>query len=186
MSGILIKDAPPKGTVPFATLAAEYAQAIANRQAMQLALREQMLSVAAGLIGALREATQAESDCQAALLAEVEAHPELFGAPRRSRQVQGIRYGWRAGKDRIEIPDEGKTIALIRKHLPEAQQVLLIQVKESVYKPSVKDLTAADLRRLGIRQVRSPDAPFVTPANDEADRLVLALLDETVAQEGAA
>lgn len=156
-------------------MAAEYASAIECRRALEGALRRRLMAVADELAPALREAAGAERDCRDALISAVEDAPHLFGKP-RSRTVHGIKYGWQAGKDRIEIPDEPRTIHLIRSRIDPAQQELLISRKESVYKPAVLDLTAKDLRLIGARQIPGDDSVICKPISDSVDALVNTLL----------
>lgn len=158
-------------------LAAEYASAVEGRRALTAALRRRLLEVADELAPALREATAAERDCRAALVSAVEAAPELFAKP-RTRTVHGVKYGWQTSKPRIEIPDEPRTLRLIREHVDPAQQELLIQVRESVSKTAVLDLEARWLRKLGIVQHGGEDGVVVKPVQDAADKLVSVLLAE--------
>lgn len=157
-----------------AGLAEEYASAVLARQQLVAATRKRLAEIAAEMAPALREALSAERDCRDTLAGAVEAAPELFAKP-RTRTVHGVRYGWQTGKARIEIPDETETIRRIER-LPDGQSELLLQRKVSVYKPAVLDLTAADLRRLGIRQVPGEDSVIVKVVDDATDRLVDALL----------
>jgi hypothetical protein len=161
-----------------AGLAEKYASAVLCRQELQTVLRRRLQLVADELAPVLREALRTERDSRDDLAAAVEQAPQLFARP-RTRTVAGIQYGWRTGKPQIEVPDEAKTITLIRKLLPEGQQVLLIRTLEHVHKPAVLDLTAADLRRLGIRQSEPEDTIICKPVKDETDRLVAALLADT-------
>lgn len=163
-------------------LAAAYAQAVDARRDRQAALRARLLAATLDLVPALRAAVASERDARAALFAAVEAAPGLFVRP-RTRSHHGVKYGWAQGKASIEIPDEAKTLELIRKKLPPEQQVLLIRVKEAVERRAVLDLTAQDLRRLGIVQVPGIDAPLVQLPKDPADKLVDTLLSETEAEQ---
>jgi hypothetical protein len=165
-------------------MAAELASAVECRRALTAALRRRLLEVADQMAPPLREAAAAERDYRAALLSAVQDMPELFAKP-RTRQAHGIKYGWQTGKPSIEIPDEARTIKLIREKVDPAQAVLLIRVKESVDKKAVLDLTAKDLRLIGIRQVDGTDAPLVSIPKDGVDALVDALLAESTPQEAA-
>lgn len=161
-------------------LAADYARAVEARRGLQSSIRLAVLAIMEQHGPDLRTATAAEADAHAALLAAVEARPELFAKP-KSRTVAGVKFGWVAGKASIKIPNEADTIARIRRLLPAEQAELLIRVVESVHKPSVLDLSAADLRRLRIEQVPGKDSPFAKPAADAADKLVDLLLAEATA-----
>jgi len=163
-------------------LATDYARAVEARRALQGAIRRALMALADQHAPDLRAAVAAEADAHAALLAQVEAQPERFTRP-RTRTVAGVQFGWRTGKPSIHVADEADTIARLRRLLPEEQACLLIRTKESLHKPAVLDLSAADLRRFRIEQVAAADTPFAKPVSDATDRLVALLLDE--AEEGA-
>lgn len=156
-------------------MAAEYASAVECRRALTDALRRRVLDCVLELAPSLREAAGAERDCAEALRAAVEGAPELFAKP-KTRVVHGIKYGWQAGKASIEIPDEAKSIRLIREHADEAQQHLLIRTVESVHKPSVLDLEARWLRKFALIQRPGEDAVVCRPIADGVDKLMSALL----------
>lgn len=159
-------------------LAAALAQAVQERRDLQLQLRARLLEAAAAILPELRAASARERDHQDALYSVVSAEPALFQRP-RTRTVHGIKYGWVLGKSSIQIPDEDKTLKLIRAKVPAEQAALIIRVKESVDRHAVLDLSAQDLRRLGIVQVPGQDSPFVSLPKDAVDRLVDTLISET-------
>jgi len=76
----------------------------------------------------------------------------------------------------VTFADEAATINRIRQQLPTAQAELLIKRTEKVHKPGVYDLTAADLKRLGITIDADSDEVVIKPIDGEIDKLVDALL----------
>lgn len=166
-------------------MAAELASAVECRRALVGALRRRILEVAEEMAPPLREAAGAERDCRAALLEAVTGAPDLFHKP-RTRNAHGIKYGWSVGKPSIEIPDEAKTIRLIREKVDAAQQELLIRTTERVNKRAVLDLTAKDLRLIGVRQIIGQDEPLVSIPKDSVDALVETLLAQSAPVEAAA
>jgi hypothetical protein len=125
----------------------------------------------------IREAVRNAAESRDRLRAMIEAAPELFDNP-RTRVIAGVKLGFRKQKGKVEFDDEGKVIERIRAQLPKDQAELLIRVRESVHKPAVYDLTAGDLKRLGIRITDDCDELVIKPADSEVDKLVAALLDE--------
>lgn len=115
----------------------------------------------------------------------ISASPELFVRP-RTHLLHGIKIGLTKRKGSVGWDDEAAVIKRIRAQLPADQAELLIRVTESVHKPSVYDLTAADLKRIGIRVVDDGDEPVIKSTDGEIDKLVAALLakqePETVPQ----
>lgn len=163
-------------------LAEDYAQVVETRRRLTGLLRRALMDAAAPLLPGLRTATADERDARATLLQAVSDAPALFARP-RTRNAHGIKYGWALGKPSIAIDDEARTLKLIRTKVPEDQQVLLIRVKETVDRRAVLDLSAKDLRTLGIRQIDGVDAPLVVLPKDDLDRLVDTLLAETAGEE---
>jgi len=121
----------------------------------------------------LAETAAAESELRNAL----ESSPALFEKP-RTRVLHGVKVGITKGKGKVEIPDETKTIDRIRKLLPEDQAELLISVKERVDRRVVADLTAADLKRLGIQVIDGGDQIVIRPVDSALDKLIKALLSD--------
>lgn len=124
---------------------------------------------------AIRQAVRRASDSRDRLYAAIEDGPDLFTKP-RTRVLSGMKVGFKKSKGKVDMDDEEKVIARIRDQLPADQAELLIRVRESVHKPAVYDLTAGDLKRLGIRIVDVGDQVVVQPVDDQVDKLVDALL----------
>lgn len=160
-------------------LANALAQAAEARRALVGQLRQALLAAAAPTLPALRTATASERDAKATLLQAVTDAPGLFAKP-RTRNAHGVKYGWALGKPSIDIPDEARTLRLIRAKVPDDQATLLIRVTERVDRRAVLDLSAKDLRALGIRQLPGLDAPLVAMPKDDVDRLIDTLLADTL------
>lgn len=101
--------------------------------------------------------------------------PALWQRP-RTRVIHGVKVGWQKLRGKVEIADEAKVIARIRDLLPADQAELLIRRRETVHKPAVYDLTAGDLRRLGITVTDDIDQVIVRDVASELDRALEALL----------
>lgn len=129
----------------------------------------------------LREAVRAHAAAEAELTAAVQADPALFEKP-KTQIFSGIKVGFRKAKGKIEIDDEEKTIALIRKHLPEDQAELLIRVSESVDKNAVGPLTVDDLKRVAIRVTNDTDVVVIKPTDSDVEKMVNAFLKDAGAR----
>lgn len=103
---------------------------------------------------------------------------ELFAKSPRTIVLHGIKVGYGKQRGKVVVDDEAATIARMRKLLPDEQSSLMITVRESVHKPSVYDLTAADLKRLGIRIEEDTDQIIIKLVDSEVDKLVDRLLQE--------
>jgi arsenate reductase-like glutaredoxin family protein len=158
-------------------LTADYAAAYEALAAAVMEHEEAKRELARRALPRIRKLVIAEKERRAALGAAIEASPELFTRP-RTVTLHGVRVGYMKAKGRIVWDDEAAVIARIRKLLPEAQAELLIRVKESVHKPAVYDLTAGDLKRLGIQIEGDGDEVLIRSAAGEVDKLIEALLKE--------
>lgn len=126
---------------------------------------------------ALREVFGKTQGAQLALQAEIEANPELFVKP-RTIVLHGVKVGYTKGKGRTVIIDEAKTIELIRKHLPEEQAGLLIRKVESVQKDALGQLTAAELKKIGVHVEAATDRVVLSYVDNAVDALITRLLED--------
>jgi len=102
--------------------------------------------------------------------------PELFAKP-RSRKVADIQYGFRKGSGKIEWDDEEKVIARIRSKRPDLVATAIVS-KESVSKEAIEQLTAAELKALGITITGAGDAAYVKAKDADTDALIKLALGE--------
>lgn len=110
----------------------------------------------------------------------VEAAPELFERP-RTQVYAGIRVGYQKGKGGIEIPDPARTVALIRRHLPEMAAALLAE-KVTPVKSALAQLAVAELKRIGCLVVDAADQVVVKPVDTAVDKWLDAMLAELAAE----
>lgn len=113
--------------------------------------------------------------CQDELRQAIEAAEEYFERP-KTRVFAGVRVGFKKTKPKVVIADEEAVIRRIRERLPADQAELLIRTTESVHKPAVYDLSAADLRRLGIGLDGGEDVVVIKAQDSEVSKVVDALL----------
>ncbi|MDT8428515.1 MAG: host-nuclease inhibitor Gam family protein [Pseudomonadales bacterium] len=168
-------------------LTRDYADARAALAELVAALQARLEELKRPALPQIRTAVRRTADQHAALHAALEQSPDLFSKP-KTRTFSGVRVGYRKQPGRVEMDDEEAVIARIRKKLPDDQAELLIRRRESVYKQAVYDLSAADLKRLGISLSDDEDVVVIKAVDDEVDRLVSALLAEAekAEQEAAA
>ncbi|MDH5785354.1 MAG: hypothetical protein OEZ16_07065 [Chromatiales bacterium] len=158
-------------------LTRDYADARAFLAGVVTELQAELERVKHPVLPVIRKAVGDVGETHAKLKAALEDSPMLFTKP-KTQTIKGVRVGYMKQKGKVVIDDEEAVIARIRKLLPEAQQELMINVKESVYKPSVADLTVTDLKRLGITLTDDEDVVMIKPVDTEVDKLVNALLKE--------
>lgn len=108
------------------------------------------------------------------LLQLINAAPELFTKP-KSVTFHGIKLGYMKEKGRIEFDDPEQVIKLIRKHLPELAETLIITAEKPA-KDGLNQLTAADLKKIGVTITSDTDVVFIRPADSDVDKMVNALI----------
>jgi hypothetical protein len=97
----------------------------------------------------------------------------------------GIKVGYKKGTGKIEWEDADQVVKLIKKHFPDQADVLIIS-SEKPAKDALAQLTAAELKKLGVLVEESGDVPFIKDTSSEVDKLVAAFLkDEATDEEQA-
>lgn len=105
----------------------------------------------------------------------VEESPDLFQRP-KSQTLHGIKLGYQKSKGKLEFENADRVVTLIRKHFPEQADVLIV-TKETPSKEALNNLTAAELKKLGINVTEVDDVVFLRPVDSAVDKMVDALLD---------
>lgn len=111
----------------------------------------------------------------------IDESKDLFEKP-KSIILHGMKVGLQKGKGKITIPDEEKTILLIRKNLSDQADVL-IKTEEKLVKPALNNLTAGDLKKVGLNLIESTDEVLIKPTGSDIDKIVNALLKEDPKEE---
>lgn len=106
----------------------------------------------------------------------VEGAPQLFRKP-RSVVLHGVRVGYAKAKGSIKVPDEERTLTLIRKHFPDQVETLIRTYEEPV-KAALANLAVDDLMRIGCKVTGTGDVVLIKPVDSEVDKLVAALLKD--------
>lgn len=164
-------------------LTRRYADARAVLAGRVQALQMQIDRLRTKHINSIRAGVREAAGIHAALYSLIEANPKGFVKP-KTLTVAGVRVGYMKQKGKVVIEDEEAVIKRIRKLLPAEQAELLIRVQESVHKPAVYDLTAGDLKRLGITVTADEDVVVIKPVDTEVDKLVNALLKDAQEVDG--
>ncbi len=147
------------------------------------ALNAALEAMKANELPTIRLAIEEATTAWAQLEAGIQANPGLFVKP-RTVAAHGITFGIQKGKGAIVIPDPERTVALIRKHLPEQAQVLIAQQEQPV-KKAVEKLSAVDLKKIGVHLADAGDQVVIRPAPSDVDKLVKALVKATLEEAEA-
>ncbi len=145
------------------------------------ALQEEITAAQKRKLPGIRSAVEAVAQADAVLLAALQDAPQLFAKP-KSVVFHGLQVGYKKGTGAIEINDAGQVVKLIRKHFPERFEDL-VKVKETPIKAAIRNLTGAELQKLGVKVHSAGEVVFITDAVDGVDKLVKALLKGAEAQQ---
>lgn len=137
-------------------------------------LQAELEAVTRRKLPGIKSAVAAVAQADADLKVRIEAAPALFQKP-RSVVLHGLKLGYQKGKGRMAWDDDSQVVKLVRKHFPEQFDVLC-KTTEKPVKAALANLTAQELKRLGVSLEETGDVPFVTDATAGVDKLVKALL----------
>lgn len=124
----------------------------------------------------IRNAVERAANSRAGLKALIEQRPDLFVKP-RSVVIDGIKVGFQKAKGGLVIDDEKRTCELIHLYFPSEVEQLIVATEKPV-KSELNLLTAADLRRIGVKVTNDTDEVLIKDTASDVDKLVAALLKE--------
>jgi hypothetical protein len=124
----------------------------------------------------IKQAVKVAAEKQSLLKAALEESPELFTKP-RSVIFHGVKIGYQKGKGEIVIENPEQTIKLIKRNFPD-EWTLYIEVKEKPMPSTLKNLSVADLKKIGVTVIETGDQIVIKTTDSEIDKLVNALLKD--------
>jgi len=151
-----------------------HAQAREKLSEIVTALRDGIEALKRSHMAKLKVAVNKAAETSEELRALVEKSPTLFVKP-KSVIFYGIKAGYRKEKGKIEFGDAAQTIKLIRRHLPELADTLIV-TEEKPSKEAINNLTAEQIKKIGVTITSDTDVVFVSSTDSEVDKMVGALL----------
>ena len=112
------------------------------------------------------------------LKAWIELNPELFIKP-RTVVLHGIKLGYAKGKGSVEFDDADQVVRLIEKHHPDQFDVL-VRVEKTPVKDALAQLSAAELKKLGVKVEGTSDVVVIKPTDSAVDKTVKALMKAAI------
>lgn len=146
-----------------------------------LVLQDLIAEAQRSMLPGIRRAVAAVAEADAKVLAALQEAPGLFVKP-KSVVFHGLQVGYKKGSGSIEIEDEDRVVKLIRKHLPDQFDVL-VKTSEKPVKTAIKNLTGAELQKIGVKVESKGEVVFLKDATDGVDKLVKALLKGVEAEQ---
>lgn len=166
------------------TKAREHAKARAELTQVVALLHAEIEATKKRRMDKLRKAVASATETGDALLSLVAESAELFQKP-KSAILHGIKLGFKKEKGKITIADEDQVIKLIRKHLPELADVLIVTT-EKPSKEAMNKLDVAQLKKIGATVTCDSDVAFISDPSSDIDKIVNALLKGVAEEEVAA
>jgi hypothetical protein len=157
-------------------LAKRYADARGMLSDIVAALNYEREQVLRNYLTRLKRQVASAKGAEAELKSAIEASPALFEKP-RTQVFHGVKVGFRKSTGKLEFDDPDQVVKLIRKHFPEQFDVL-VKTAETPIKEALANLTAAELKKLGVEVAESGDVVLVKDAAGEVDKIVKALLKD--------
>lgn len=139
-------------------------------------LQYEILALRRRRLPGIRSAVESVATARQALIDLVDGARDLFTKP-RTRIFHGVKVGLTKGKGKITWEDDETVVRLIRKHFADRADTL-IKLKETPSKTALADLSAAELKKLGVTVEEAGDQVVAKPTESEIDKLVAALLED--------
>lgn len=153
-----------------------YSEAYSELRHQVEELQAEMEAVKRRRLANLRRALGKANTRRESLKALLEASPALFEKP-KTRTFHNIKIGYRKNKGGLEIADAQKVCELIQKHFPD-QEDILIRTTKAPDKVALGNLTAKDLKRLGVEIIDATDEVVISSVDSAVDKIVTALLKD--------
>lgn len=144
-------------------------------------LNEGIDALKRGHMPRLKNAVNRAAEAHDALQALVAESPDQFVKP-KSVVFHGIKVGFQKEKGKIEWDDVDQVVKLIKKHFPDQADVL-IATSEKPVKDALNNLSAAELKKIGVNITSDGDVAFIRPTDSEVDKMVTALLKAVTQDE---
>lgn len=138
------------------------------------ALQDEIADAQKRKLPGIRSAAEKVAEADKAVLDALQLAPALFKKP-RSTVFHGLQVGYKKGVGAITVDDDAQVVRLIRKHLADKFDVL-VKTKETPIKAAIRELSGAELQKIGVKVQDTGDVVFLKDAIDEVDKLVKALL----------
>lgn len=178
----MTKDALNPDLIEIELLTKRYADALNDLTGLATDAMEEINAAKRKRLTRLRNLAGKVSAARAELIAAIEAHPSLFKRP-KTRDFYGIRVGWMKRKGSLKYKDADVLVKRIKTELPD-QVETLIQRKETPVKAALQQLSAAVLKKLGVRVEDDSDEPFIKTRETEVLKQINAWLESAEQEEG--
>lgn len=134
----------------------------------------------------IRRALELVAQARTELLERVAEAPELFVRP-RSFVTNGVRFGFQKEKGSLVWDDTARVIERAEEFLSQEQYDFVVQQQLSLVKPALQQLSAQELRKIGVRLEGAGDVAYVKFVGSNLERwaegMLAAMSDEKLLVE---
>jgi phage host-nuclease inhibitor protein Gam len=116
---------------------------------------------------------------EAALIAAIEAAPELFKKP-RTLMMHGVKLGYTTSQGRVEFEDADQVVKLIRRYYADLLDEF-VRTKEEPSKDALRRLTEPELAKICCRIEGAGDVVVLKRVAGDIEKLISRLIDKMVA-----
>ncbi|TAN59826.1 hypothetical protein EPN18_09730 [bacterium] len=131
----------------------------------------------------IKTALAKTKEAEAKLKAAIEESPELFSRP-KTQVFHGVKVGYQKLKGVISWSDADTVVRLILKHFS-AMAETLTRTVVTPNKQALAELSAQDLKKLGVVVEETGDAVVIKPVDGDVEKVVNALLKDASGMEAA-
>lgn len=140
------------------------------------AMEDEMQAIKRRRMPGIKSAVNTVIGQQSGLKAALEESRALFVRP-KTMVINGIKVGFAKAKGKISWIDDDQVVKLIEKYLPDQAEILIKTTKMPI-KKALEQLSAADLKKIGVTVNETSDHVVIKSTDDEIDKFVDALLKE--------
>ncbi len=139
-------------------------------------LEDELQAIKRRRMPGIKSAVNAVIGQQSNLKAALEESRSLFVRP-KTMIFNGIKVGFQKAKGKISWADDDQVVKLIEKYLPDQAEILIKTTKVPI-KKALEQLSAGDLKKIGVTVNETSDHVVIKSTDDEIDKFVDALLKE--------
>ncbi len=156
----------------------DYSDITAKLSALVAEMEEKIGKVKKEYIPKISELARKAAEEKALLKTAIEESPHLFQKP-KTIVLYGVKLGFQKKKGKLIVLNPKATLKRIKEQLPDKADVL-IKVEEKLVKNALNNLTADELKKIGVEIQADSDEVIIKSTMDEIEKFINSLIDEEV------
>ena len=156
----------------------DYSELTAELAALVSEMEDKIGNIKKEYTPKIAELAKKAAEEKALLKTAIEESHHLFQKP-KTMVLYGVKIGFQKKKGKITILNKKATIKRIKEILPDKADVL-IKVEEKLVKQALNNLTADELKKIGVEIQADTDEVIIKSTMDEIEKFINSLIDEEV------